>query len=337
MSTTLVPSGISQKYLWTVVDDAFGAGIGGSWVAMFLCGICIAQAYHYFHAYSEDGLWTKVAAWTVTLMNLIHVIFVCGANYFYLVKTAREQDIIAKAHVNWTLPAAIASHIIISGIVFSYYIFICYYLLSTKKSIVQKAAMVVLILAPIAAHVCLGITAVVKTCEIKSLFDVPSFRESTMIPMLSTQVIADITISSMLCFALPKPTHQITRDVTRSIVVYTVSRGIITAVTALAELMMLVLAPKDLWFIAIEFIIPGLYANSFFSALNTRRRIRKHLENSSNATPPMAIPLGFYRPRTDGDADDDDATSNGNPTLPKDGIQVEVYTIQKHDDPCEKA
>ncbi|KAI0086491.1 hypothetical protein BDY19DRAFT_346337 [Irpex rosettiformis] len=356
MSAPHIPSG-SHHHLWTLADDAFAAIMSGSWVAMFLCGICVAQAYYYFHEYPEDGLWTKVAAWMVTLMNTINAVLVCGVNYFYLVKTAREQDIHAKARVTWTLPAAIGTHMIISVVVFMYYIVVCYYLLARKKCSAQKVVMIVLILAPIMAHVGLGIASVGKICETKSLFDVPSFRKSIIIPMLSTQVAAEIAISSALCFALPKPTHQAcvssikvvlnhlvlnlilyrrTRNVTRSIILYIISRGFITAAAALVELLMLVLAPKDLWFISIEFIIPGLYANSFFSALNTRRRIRRHLANNSDVTPPMAIPLGFYRPPTDIYMDERNMTGDDNSTLPRDGIQVEVYTIQKRDEPSEK-
>ena len=82
-------------------------------------------------------------------------------------------------------------------------------------------------------------------------------------------------------------------------------------------------------------MVPAVYANSFFSALNSRKRIRGQLMQGSNATPPMALPLRLSRNKKD--ANIDDTTGDDASTIPRKGVKVEVFTIQKHDDEiCER-
>ena len=92
-----------------------------------------------------------------------------------------------------------------------------------------------------------GWAALVIMIESARLIVDTSWQQSRIIPMLSTQLAADVVVSLTLCLALPEPTHEgcvslvqatsihflithwRTRHVTRSIIVYTASRGIVTA------------------------------------------------------------------------------------------------------------
>ena len=72
-----------------------------------------------------------------------------------------------------------------------------------------------------------------------------------------------------------------------------------------------------------------VYTNSLLAALNARSHIRRRLRGSSDMTAPASIPLNImYRPNGSGV----NATSSDSDLPPNDGIQVEVFTIQKCDE-----
>ncbi|KAI0799692.1 hypothetical protein BC629DRAFT_190616 [Irpex lacteus] len=309
------------------ITVAHAAELIGTWIAVLLCGLAISQAYHYFHERFEDRVWIKVAAWLITVLNVVHTALVCLISYHYLIQI--RSDSLEELTVYWAIDASIGTHLAISAIALFYFIDICYHLVPDQK---MKWIACLILGVPVMFHLGFGIDSVVHAAEIDTFLELGSFRESAIIPMLSCQVASDIMISGALCLALPRAAagRKQTRNVIHRIMIYAVSRGIITSVAALVELVALIVAPNSLWFMAAEYIVAGLYTNSFFSSLNSRKAIRKGLmgRTTTNATPPTPIPLGLYSPQSSGaTACDEASTVQGSK-----GVKVDVYTIQEYDD-----
>ncbi|KAI0809180.1 hypothetical protein BC629DRAFT_1590251 [Irpex lacteus] len=206
----------------------------------------------------------------------------------------------------------------------------CYYLLVGKK--LQKPVVAVLII-PIACHLAFGIDTVVHIAHMKTMLDIEPFRMSSAVPMLSFQVAADVLVSVALCLSLPRPSlmNERTRVAVQELIIYTVSRGIITTAAAVVELVALAAVPDSTWFIAVEYIVACLYINSFLASLNTRKRLRRRLTGYTSTHPASSapIPLGLCRPRireSRGDVGGEDAT-----VVSPHRVQADVFTIPKYD------
>ncbi|KAI0092973.1 hypothetical protein BDY19DRAFT_921261 [Irpex rosettiformis] len=293
----------------STISTAFGSGLIGLCLTAFLCGIAVLQAYHCLNEYPEDKAWLKTIIWLVTHTILIqmHLSIVCAACYHYIVGVLVSTSIIMISDFNVKWFATVAMHLVIAAIVLLYFTQTCYRILADKTKI-QKLVLAILA-APILTYLDVVVrvyvadwislsshetlTAEVFRSKIKTLLQASQLQNAPTIPMVAMQVAADILVSIALCIALPKPAYRQTRGVIRRIIIYTVSRGIITSI--------IVLAPHSLWFAAAEFIIPGLYANSLFSALNSRNDLRKRLEGSYNSSDCSKIPparisvLEFHR------------------------------------------
>ncbi|KAI0775357.1 hypothetical protein BC629DRAFT_1594996 [Irpex lacteus] len=292
------------------------SGLIGAFVSVFLSGMAILQTYNYFNDYPTDSVHTKVLVWVVTLLNLLHAILACVQTYHYLVGF-NGIDLLDQIELHWSTMTAFGLHVAIAIIVLFYFTRISYRLCSDNKT--QKPACAFLV-AVILAHFATTIVDII-TAENLTVFT----------SMATTQLSADIFVSLALCLALPTSGYKRTRSIVQKLVIYTVSRGILTSVAALIELIAVVISSHGLWFVAAELVTPGLYANSFLSSLNTRKHIRSQLAGTILSAPPAPIPLGTLKPRADSFMHqaswDDRSTQAASSTA-----QVSVYTSQKHAD-----
>ncbi|KAI0771370.1 hypothetical protein BC629DRAFT_1441995 [Irpex lacteus] len=118
---------------------------------------------------------------------------------------------------------------------------------------------------------------------------------------------------------------------------YMISRGIVTfMIVALIELIVPVATSvyERLWFVTPEFIAGGLYTNVLLAVLKLRKHVRAQLRRVRTQSDIRSIPLYFYHPRENGQ-NTTMMTRSGDTepaTLPHDGVEVDIYTIQKRDD-----
>ncbi|KAI0092178.1 hypothetical protein BDY19DRAFT_585011 [Irpex rosettiformis] len=322
-SVPLVPGSL----MWQTVFNATSAALVGSWFALLLCGIAIAQGYNYFNNCSGTNIWTRILVFLVSFLNILHILFVCIAEYTHLV--SNSGDLVTRLMASWALLATIECHIILATIVLMYYTGICFHLLTNKK--LQKP-MVALLFVTILVHFSCGTATVVKMSEHTSRLDMASYSKPIVIPMVVTQVVADVLVTATLCFALPKPSAKSfsrTRDAIQTIMCFFVSRGIVTSLVAIVELVLLIVSYHNLWFIASEYMVGGLYTNSLLAALNARNHIHSRLRGTSVIATPMSIPLDIRH----SNGSNEDSSVTGATSIPPNGrVKVEVYTFQKCDD-----
>ncbi|KAF8060184.1 hypothetical protein FPV67DRAFT_1453310 [Lyophyllum atratum] len=106
------------------------------------------------------------------------------------------------------------------------------------------------------AHFCFGVETVVFLF-IKKRFDkLPEFTLFAAMPFALFAVLADIFIAAALCILLYG------------------SRTGFRRFLAVAEVIVFALSPHSLWFLAIDFVIGKLYANSLLATLNSRQSLR---------------------------------------------------------------
>ncbi|EEB92336.1 hypothetical protein MPER_09172 [Moniliophthora perniciosa FA553] len=66
----------------------------------------------------------------------------------------------------------------------------------------------------------------------------------------------------------------------RTLMIYAVNRCLLTSAVAIVEVIVFIATPGSLWFIAIDFVIGKLYANSLLASLNSRNALRAQSSQS---------------------------------------------------------
>ncbi|KAI0700575.1 hypothetical protein BC835DRAFT_394753 [Cytidiella melzeri] len=169
---------------------------------------------------------------------------------------------------------------------------------------------------------------------VESLLELDSFRGVTLVPMFASQVVADACVSLALCLALPhdRSGFKQTHNLMLTIIIYIVSRGIVTSVAAMVELLAITIAPHALWFVCAELTIAGLYTNSFLSALNSRNALRKCVKGNATVVSKISIPIAFTNSRA-GD-DDHGSIHSDRPDPTSQGVKAEFvdYKENAHDE-----
>ncbi|KAI0092190.1 hypothetical protein BDY19DRAFT_928776 [Irpex rosettiformis] len=212
-------------------------------------------------------------------------------------------------------------HVILGGTVLLYFTHTCFRLLADKK--VQKPVVSVLLVI-ILAHIGFGIAAVVHASKIQSASEVNADRKSNKIPWFTTQVAADISVSVTLCLSLPTPSYNQSRGVVQTIILYAISRGILTVAAALVQLIQILIDPENLRTLAAEGIIPWVYANSLLAAINSRKQLRRRLgtDVDTPSQPPISV-MEFYRQGTILDGSNDTAT--GAAPVKMETLEMDVF------------
>ncbi|KAI0806235.1 hypothetical protein BC629DRAFT_1590639 [Irpex lacteus] len=257
-----------------------GAALIGSWFALLLCGIAIAQGYNYLNNCSDDNIWTVVLVLGTSVLNIFHTSFVCIAEYTYLVTSG--NNLMGRLRAGWALVATIGVHIVLAAITLLFYTGICFHLLAEKK---LRNPAIAFLLSVIVVHFSLGMATVVKMTK--------------------------DTIQTLMCFF--------------------VSRGILTSIVAIIELLLLILSYHNLWFIASEYIVGGLYANSLLASINARRHLRKRMHGDPDSTPQaapsprMSIPLNVYH----SSCSTDESDSGAKATPPNGGVKLGDVSLMR--------
>ncbi|TFK31699.1 hypothetical protein BDQ12DRAFT_671660 [Crucibulum laeve] len=100
----------------------------------------------------------------------------------------------------------------------------------------------------------------------------------TIVPLGAFGAISDFTIASSLCALLHGRKSNIfssTHKLLTTLIVYAINRCILTSVFTIAAVIAFETSTTSLWFLAIEFIMGKLYANSFLASLNSRNAVRE--------------------------------------------------------------
>ncbi|KZT22362.1 hypothetical protein NEOLEDRAFT_655553 [Neolentinus lepideus HHB14362 ss-1] len=153
-----------------------------------------------------------------------------------------------------------------------------------RGKILQRTLTLVTVLA-IVGHFALGIDTVVELFVKKQLSRISELTLNTALPFAILAVLSDILVASALCGLLWRERSEFgdTNALINSLIIWAINRCLLTSVLAVVETIMFASRPKDLWFLAIDFVIGKLYANSLLATLNSRKS-RKGRDDSRLST-----------------------------------------------------
>ncbi|KDR78663.1 hypothetical protein GALMADRAFT_244138 [Galerina marginata CBS 339.88] len=95
----------------------------------------------------------------------------------------------------------------------------------------------------------------------------------------------DCSIAAILSFVLFKASGDTawssrSVSVVRYLVLYFVGMGVLTALTAIIKVILYALKPSSVIYLAIDFSVPSLYANSILALFNAKSRLKKKIDAS---------------------------------------------------------
>ncbi|KAI0787635.1 hypothetical protein C8Q74DRAFT_620015 [Fomes fomentarius] len=261
-------------------DDNLGALLIGQMISTFLYGISTLQTYVYLMRFPRDR--PKLKAWVllVWVLDSVHVILVCHGLYYWgwgMVNaggsnpdTGFDHETLAKR----SFYVSAVLNLIVAAVVQCFFIHQIHKLCQSRFArYTLPSTMTVLVLA----HLALGAEAVVKlisTFQITTLTSLTSLAYSAALPYTLLAFISDVFLAGTLTLMsrgrTPQRENPPFNSLIHQAITFLVHRCILLSIAALARLIVFTMLPWTAWFIATDFIMGKLYANSFVACLNAR-------------------------------------------------------------------
>ncbi|KAF8812941.1 hypothetical protein BYT27DRAFT_7182180 [Phlegmacium glaucopus] len=262
------------------IDSTFGACLIGAQISAMLYGLTTLQSYFFLVFYPEDSRENKALVCIIWLLDSLHTAFVSITIYHYLVTNYDNPPSLAIGH--WSLFMSIAVNIVTACIVQTFFATRIFRLTSSTL----RWWLTSIIGISVLAHFCFGMETFILMFikrEFARLSEITLFSAT---PFAIFAVLSDVLIAGSLCVLLhgSRTGYRKTNTIISSLIVYAINRCLLTSVVAIVEVIVFSIMPKSLWFLAIDFVIGKLYANSLLATLNSRQSIRATSTSAINST-----------------------------------------------------
>ncbi|KAE9404733.1 hypothetical protein BT96DRAFT_916617 [Gymnopus androsaceus JB14] len=257
--------------------DTLGAMIIGIPLAIMFSGVLIVQCIMYWRSPKPTDTW-KMSCIVLSLLvlDLFHSCALWASAWkWYITKRSMDPDMI---------PTTVAISVLVSGIsalivhsIYSWRIF----LFSKRKYWLVLPIMAL-------AVVRFGLVSIIATYMIKlRSFEALGRRSSIRIVFAASMVLACIVdtliTGTMMIILRQSRKRSVSLDsVIDSLVLYTLETGLVAVIATIAMLIAWLLMSDNLIFLALNFIIAKLYANSIVAMLNCRQVLRQRATHSNS-------------------------------------------------------
>ncbi|KAI6006965.1 hypothetical protein EDD15DRAFT_2514796 [Pisolithus albus] len=113
----------------------------------------------------------------------------------------------------------------------------------------------------------------------KQLSSLSQLTYYAITPFGAALVVSDIFIAVALCLLLRENSSLTifprTKQLLNILMIYAINRCLLTSLVAIAEVVLWAVNPENSWFMAVDFTIGKLYANSLLASLNSRNFVRR--------------------------------------------------------------
>ncbi|KAH9903059.1 hypothetical protein C8Q73DRAFT_33699 [Cubamyces lactineus] len=259
-------------------NDNLGALLIGQMISTFLYGISTLQTYVYLIRFPRDSPELKIWVLLVWALDSVNVILVCHGLYYWawgMVGNPPGQG--TASHQSFAERSFFVSavlNLIVAAVVQSFFIKRIHKLCQTSATRVVLPTLLSLL---VLAHVGLGAEAtvkVVKSFQSTSLDSLSWLAYPAALPYTLLAVLSDAFIAGTLIQLSRGRTPDLDsprlHTLAMETVTFAVNRCVLVTVAALIRLIVFTVVPWTAWFIAADFIMGKLYANSFMACLNAR-------------------------------------------------------------------
>ncbi|KAI0792965.1 hypothetical protein BC629DRAFT_333041 [Irpex lacteus] len=227
---------------------SMGALLVGGLVSVFLTGIGMAQAYFYWRVYPKDRWRVKSIVAIIWAMDFVHTIFVCIADWYYLIHGFGEPDY---DYIPWSIGVTVTLTALVTFLSHCFFVHRIY--------VVSKGRKVLPILLGLLSCFRLA-AAMVSTVQMITIASYHGFvtHYSWVFTMgLVSAAVLDVLITGALCYYLrqSKSGFVTMNEIIDVLIRYTVETGMITCVAAIISLICWLVMPYNLIFLTMHFTI----------------------------------------------------------------------------------
>lgn len=255
------------------LDNTLGAALVGAFFAAILYGFTTILVILYFTNYPNDWRVQKISVAILWILDSLHLSLTIATVYHYVVTSF--GSLLAIQLVDWTLKLQIAVNIGIILFVQTLYAIRVWKLGHGH----HHRAWPVFVVVVVGGGYAVGVLLARETYRADN-FGQLHFISWAIITSFVTSTSIDVVLSGAMCYYLIKSRSGFSgsNSTIYYIIRMTLISGALTSACSLTALIAYVVMPKNLVFLAIEFLLTKLYINSFLAMLNARQSIR---ENSS--------------------------------------------------------
>ncbi|GJE95573.1 hypothetical protein PsYK624_117590 [Phanerochaete sordida] len=278
------------------LNNTFGVAMICAFFAAILYGVMCLQCYIFFNRFSQEGVRLKCSVWALWAMNTVHLAFLIHPLYIYMV--TNYDNLATLIQIPWSISAGIVLSISSNLLVQSWYSYRIF-ILSDKNYWIT-----VPLITGIFAVLGTGIALVVGTFTMAPLTYFLSLNPVLFTGMALIMVV-DMYISIVLVILLRRQRARIVSKHTISalqfVMMYTVNTGLISSFVSLGVIIARAIAPADMIYISIYFVLSPVYSNSLMGSLNARDWFRASEPTMNTITVRSAAEPVFaqIRPQTD--------------------------------------
>ncbi|EMD32467.1 hypothetical protein CERSUDRAFT_118804 [Gelatoporia subvermispora B] len=246
-----------------------------------LYGITVLQTYVYSRRSSGDALYIKLAIYALWLLDTLHQAFIFHVSYTYTVTDFGE--VLALTHETWSVEGiVIVSNIMYLGIrsIFCQRI----WRLSNKNLWIVSLIMI----CSLGDFGALLAFEIKQKTELHLQFLLLRRLSSAFYAAVTFTIVADLLIAISQTILLWKLRTRVLRtdSIVRTLILYSINTGIITAICALLLCITWAAIPTNLTFIIFFTLLPTLLLNALLATFNARQELREM--SSANV---ISIPL----------------------------------------------
>ncbi|KAJ7202984.1 hypothetical protein B0H12DRAFT_489181 [Mycena haematopus] len=246
--------------------------------ATFFQGVLTLQAYIYYESFPKDTVGLKLLVASVWVLDVAHLVLICQSCYHYLISSWGNSAALLVSTQELDL------HLVFVGMASAF----CQgFFLSRIWTFSQKNW----VLTGFLGAACLTAFALeaAMSAQISRVPSVKAFSSLTgeVVATLGLSATVDLAIAAILVWYLQqgKTSFDRTSFVVARVVQYTVATGLATSLLAVGCLIVYLATPNTFIFIALHFSLGRMYTNALLATLNSRRNLRKALDNSGTGGP----------------------------------------------------
>jgi len=252
------------------LDSTFGAMYIGAMFTMCLYGITTLQTYLYYLYYPKDDVSLKLLVTSLWVFDTVHVAFMSHTMYWYLVTGFGDVENLQNGV--WSLFASMLMNVILAFIVQCFFTKRIYFLCPPKVKWWLPSCTGFIVLA----HFCFGLETVGEFFQKKAFVKLQEAKWDAALPFAVAAILSDVVIAAALCTLLNnnRTEYKATNNLINRLILLAINRCVLTSAIAIVEVIVYAVRPNSSYFLAIDFLIGKLYANSLLASLNSRESLR---------------------------------------------------------------
>ncbi|THH16868.1 hypothetical protein EW146_g3848 [Bondarzewia mesenterica] len=284
----------------TSLDLSFGALLIGALIAFFVYGVTCSQVWRFYTNYPKDSTSVKALVALIWVLDTLHRIFTSHCLWFYLVSKGGSNPA-ALLSANWSLVARVIPSEVAVTLVECFFV-VRVWIFSGRKSISWLLLVPVLLSLGMKLMFVHPLSKLINNfprfdsiwCYIVKAFKYPLFADALkeqwlVVVFCATRASADVLISCVLCLMLYRAGrtsyHFSSTGIISTLIKYSLTTGILASTFALVVLIVYIVMPLNMVYIAVYEVYGTLFFSAMLTSLNSRRALQAAANRSLVLSP----------------------------------------------------